>query len=142
MANDWECAGCVPFLMGLDMKNNILAIIFCFFLVPQIGVTDDVHSVSLMSLVVTPEKYVGKDVDVIGYASISLESNVLWFHREDALTGNVMNAVWLDVGKIVDVEKYDGKYIQLIGTFTLKSGHMGMYPGSILVDRIKVKEVK
>ena len=48
-----------------------------------------------------------------------------------------MNSFWLDIKNIKDAKQFNQEFIQLIGTFTLSKGHMGMYLGTIVVDRVK-----
>ncbi|MGI9101351.1 MAG: hypothetical protein ACR2IF_02800 [Terriglobales bacterium] len=102
-------------------------------------------SVSLMQLIVTPEKYDKKVVVVKGYVSLEFEDYGLYFSRDDYehLTGS--NGVWLDFepGVLKDktqIKELQGRYVLVEGVFDAKSfGHMGSFAGTLRrITRIQV----
>ncbi len=88
-------------------------------------------SVSLMTLIANPERYVGKMVRVIGFVQLEFEGNAIYLHEEDFRRAITDNALWLDVPQ--GFHGYEaGSYAIVEGTFTTKShGHMGMFSGEI-----------
>lgn len=97
-----------------------------------------IEDVSLMQLIVTPEKYDGKTVRVFGVSFIEFESNGIWFSKEQLEYGGMKNALWLEpdydaIGKNrAELAKYNGQYVLVEGVFNKnKLGHLGMYSGSL-----------
>lgn len=118
--------------------------LLCFF--APYAMSDEIETVSLMQLIVTPEKYAGKTIEVVGFVCFGFESDVIAFHKEDAEVSNEANSLWLTI-KDDDANKFSkfsNSYARVIGAFhPEQKGHMGMYPGAIQVERVVyVKEIK
>ena len=97
-----------------------------------------VASVSLMQLIVNPEKYHGKLVRVIGVSKIVFEGNSIWFTKEHYKYGITKNALWIvpDYKALgttpQELKKFNGKYVLMEGIFNKDNhGHLGMYSGSL-----------
>ena len=91
-------------------------------------------SVSIIQLIANPEKYNGKRVRIIGFVRIEFEGNAIYLHQDYEKLGIYSNALWLDVTDEIrkDREKYDGKYVIVVGTFDASNhGHMGLFSGTI-----------
>jgi hypothetical protein len=94
------------------------------------------HTLSLINLISTPEKYHGKKVQVIGYLNLEFEGNGLYLHKEDYEYSIYSNGFWVSfdkntIQKIVD-EKLNNEYVLLVGVFNMnKRGHMGLWSGEI-----------
>jgi hypothetical protein len=99
-------------------------------------------SVSLITLVGTPEKYNGQQVRVKGFLNLEFEGNGVYLHKEDYDLGIDKNALWIDLeGAKVDSTQYkicNKHYVILEGTFQMNNkGHHGSYSGAITkINRI------
>lgn len=94
------------------------------------------YNISMLRLIVTPEKYHNKTVQIIGYLNLEFEGNAIYFHKEDYDNGLSENAMWVnfsdDLAKKTDLKKYNKKYVIIVGKFDMNSkGHMGMFGGTI-----------
>lgn len=94
------------------------------------------YDISMLRLIVTPEKYHNKTVQIIGYLNLELEGNAVYFHQEDYEKGSSRNAMWVDfsddLAKKTDLEKCNKKYVIIKGKFDMNSrGHIGMFCGTI-----------
>lgn len=96
----------------------------------------DDFDISMLRLIVTPEKYHNKTVQIIGYLNLEFEGNAIYFHKEDYETGSSRNGMWVsfndELAKKKDLEKFSKKYVIIVGKFDMNSkGHMGMFGGSL-----------
>ncbi|SMP17594.1 hypothetical protein [Chryseobacterium profundimaris] len=94
------------------------------------------YNISMLRLIVTPEKYHNKTVQIIGYLNLEFEGNAIYFHKEDYDKRLSENAMWVnfsdDLVKKTDFKKYNKKYVIIVGKFDMNSkGHMGMFGGTI-----------
>lgn len=94
------------------------------------------YDISMLRLIVTPEKYHNKTVQIIGYLNLEFEGNAIYFHQEDYEKGSSRNGMWVDLSEDlvhkIDLKKYNKKYVIIVGKFDMNSkGHMGMFGGSI-----------
>ena len=88
-------------------------------------------SVSLVSLLVRPEDYHGKRVQVMGFAHYEFESDGLYLHRDDAAHGITRNGLWLE--RVVNWDSLSDHYVVVEGTFDAQhKGHFGMWSGAIV----------
>ena len=91
-------------------------------------------SISLIALIANPEKYVGKEIQVIGFATLEFEGNAVYLSKEAADMGNNASAVWLDLEglNVLNPEKLNRNHVFVAGTFDAENrGHMGMFAGTI-----------
>ncbi len=93
-------------------------------------------NISLLRLITTPEKYDGKQIQVIGYLNLEFEGNAIYLHKEDYSKGISNNGFWVNFSKEIAEKKnlndYSKKYVIIVGTFDMNSrGHMGMFGGTI-----------
>ncbi len=96
--------------------------------------SDEIHEVSLISILSNPEKYDGKYVMVAGFVRIAFEGNAIYFHREDCVTELTKNALWLngDFLNTVNAKQLDMKYTMIAGRFNAKNkGHMDLFSGAL-----------
>ena len=94
------------------------------------------YDISMLRLIVTPEKYHNKTVQIIGYLNLEFEGNAIYFHKEDYEKGSSRNGMWVsfsdDLAKKKDLKKYSKKYVIIVGKFDMNAkGHMGMFGGSL-----------
>ncbi|NML58844.1 hypothetical protein [Chryseobacterium cheonjiense] len=94
------------------------------------------YDISMLRLIVTPEKYHNKTVQIIGYLNLEFEGNAIYFHKEDYEKGSSRDGMWVnfsdDLAKKTDFKKYNKKYVIIKGKFDMNSkGHMGMFGGTI-----------
>lgn len=93
-------------------------------------------NISLIRLISTPEKYDGKQIQVIGYLNLEFEGNAIYLHKEDYSKGISNNGFWVNFSKEISEKKnlndYNQKYVIIVGTFDMNArGHMGMFGGTI-----------
>lgn len=96
----------------------------------------DEYDISMLRLIVTPEKYHNKTVQVIGYLNLEFEGNAVYFHQEDYEKGSSRNGMWVDFNEDLvhkkDLKKYNKKYVIIVGKFDMNSkGHMGIFGGTL-----------
>ena len=97
------------------------------------GANGETCAVSFISLIANPEKYAGRKIWVIGFATLEFEGNVLYLSREAAEINDMTSAIWLDVaGLKANPQAYDHKYVLITGTFNAENrGHIGMFAGTV-----------
>lgn len=84
---------------------------------------EQIEYVSILQLVVTPERFDGKLVWVIGYLSLNKERNELYIGPADEANGILENGVSVMRTRQLD-EKRDElnlKYVKIVGRFKLNS---------------------
>ena len=100
------------------------------------------ENVSLVKLIANPEKYNGKRIQVIGYLHLEFEGNAIYLHEEDFKRRISANSFWVEFSskltKKRDLNKFNDKYVIIIGTFNVnEKGHMRMF-GGILDDIVRL----
>jgi hypothetical protein len=75
--------------------------------------------VSLIALIANPEKYIGKQVRVDGYATVGFENNFLYLNPYDAQVFNTCNAVrlYLTAEQSKRWHHIDHNPVEVAGTF-------------------------
>ncbi|WDE02598.1 hypothetical protein [Thalassomonas actiniarum] len=87
------------------------------------GETEEVCSVTIAQLVITPERYHGKKVMVHGELSM---------HFEGTGVKSGDHKVWIQTDDIDKYSSLEGKHVLVQGTYNgLKFGHGGMWGGAI-----------
>lgn len=89
---------------------------------------------SLVSVVANPQRFGGRNIQVVGFVTLRFEENVLYLSREAAEVGDSSSAVWLDVASLTlsRPQDYDRHYVLLAGRFNAENrGHFGMFAGTI-----------
>lgn len=94
------------------------------------------YDISMIRLIATPEKYDGKQIQVIGYLNLEFEGTAIYLHKEDYSKGISDNGFWVnfskEIGERKNLNNYNKKYVIIAGTFDMNSrGHMGMFGGTI-----------
>jgi hypothetical protein len=103
---------------------------------------------SLISLISRPEKYDGKNVVVMGYASFGFEDSYLYLSPYDAQHLVKQNALWLDIKgyQFTSFRSLDHKTIAVEGIFHLPEnpknrGYWTNYPNGFLeVTKLRPSE--
>ena len=88
----------------------------------------------MVQLLADPQKFHGKQVQVIGFAHFEFEGNAIYLSKEDYDYGLTKNGLWLSVaGKDGgDTRDLNNTYVIVEGTVNAEmQGHMGMWSGSI-----------
>ena len=102
---------------------------------PKPGPDDTVQNVSLIQLIVLPEKFDGKPVRFIGFLRIEFEGDAIYLHREDFDHGISNNGVWIHIPADMTKHQKDEvnmHYVICAGVFKASDrGHMGMFSGAI-----------
>ena len=95
----------------------------------------------LVSLVVTPERYDGQHVRVIGFLTVRFEITAIYPHAHDFLIGATRNGIWAAVD--LDRTELHQTYVVLEGTFRADDhGHMAAYSGAIRdVTRLELRQI-
>ena len=98
---------------------------------PQI---QGVEQVSILQLIVTPERYDGKRVQVEGFLHLEFEGNVLYLSENDYIHHLYKNGLWVTRNLVIN-ERFrtlNSRYVIVIGTFdAANKGHMSMNSGSL-----------
>ncbi len=93
------------------------------------------EQIPLVRLVVSPEKYHGKRVRVIGFVRLEFEGNAVYVHKEDYQHALIGNGLWINVPNTLDSQGQKNrnmKYCIIEGTFDAKNtGHLGLWSGSL-----------
>jgi hypothetical protein len=90
--------------------------------------------VSLINLIVNPDKYNGKHVSVVGYLNLEFEGDALYLHKEDYLASIAKNSVWVHINqfKLKQSGKCNKHYVIINAVFDAgDTGHMGMFGGAL-----------
>ena len=98
---------------------------------PQIG---GVEQVSILQLIVTPERYDGKRVQVEGFLHLEFEGNVLYLSENDYIHHLHKNGLWVTRNSLINerFHKLNSQYVIVIGIFdAANKGHMSMNSGSL-----------
>ena len=95
-------------------------------------------SVSIIQLISNPEKYDQTKVRLIGVPRLEFEGEFICLNKESYQFWVSKNCLWISPNiKAINIpykelEKYNGKYVLIEGTFNLKNlGHGGMNSGAI-----------
>jgi hypothetical protein len=88
--------------------------------------------VSLVRLIVAPEKFDGHLVQVVGFCWLAFERRGLFLSEEDASRAVYENGVWLDLD---GHKELSGEYVLVEGTFNAKRFRVQGYNGAI--ERVK-----
>lgn len=105
---------------------------------------DRIVVVSMVQLIAAPEKYEGAKVSVIGfYRSVGLEDSAIYLMGEDARVRNVMSSIFITGytdGHFISSHAFERRlnnYVSVVGRFRSgPAGHMGLWPGEIVVDHL------
>ena len=103
------------------------------------GKTDHgIESVSLMQLIVNPDKYQDKHVRVIGVSRIEFEGNAIFFTKEHYENRVSENSLWIEPDyKVLEstpqqLKEFNGKYVLVEGVFNKNNkGHFAMNSGAL-----------
>jgi hypothetical protein len=96
--------------------------------------TSQYRSVSLISLIATPERYDNQKIYVEGFMHLGFEDNGLYLNETDYKNSIMQNSLWVKVSReqAKQFAKAQNKYVVIKGTFngTFK-GHEDMWSGSL-----------
>lgn len=141
---------------GKKMKRKIMLVFVGFALVAVLGFTcgtannnamslslkgtanQNIEDVSMMKLIVNPEKYHGELVRIIGVSRIEFEGDGVWFTKEHFNHSILKNSLWIEPDYNAlgatrqQLEQFNGKYVLMEGVFNKDNhGHLGMYSGAL-----------
>lgn len=103
-------------------------------------VSDDrVRVVSVVNLIATPDAFDNQWISVQGIASIKDDGSALFLSADDALYGNLSNAIWLVRPESAAWSSMHGKWVGVRGVFDADSqGRSGLFAGEIHdIDRFE-----
>ena len=93
------------------------------------------HSISIDSLIATPERYHGKKIQIAGYLNLEFEGNAIYLHKEDREKGLIENGFWVSFSDKLnkkEIQALNKSYVLIEGKFDMNShGHRGMFGGEI-----------
>ena len=96
-----------------------------------------VLTVSIVNLIATPGQHHDRTVRTAGVMRLEFEANALYLHQEDHDRRVASNAIWLEFGPEVPIDRQrelSGSYVAVEGRFDDKHrGHLGKYAGTIHV---------
>ncbi len=117
------------------MRNSVLSIVLLAGLcVSEISIgAADIVDVSILQLIVTPEKFDGKSVRLIAFCSTAFEYQGLFLSKDDCEQGITKNAVWVELRESDKKRssEIDRRYVVVEGVFTKDKGQLSMYSGTI-----------
>jgi hypothetical protein len=93
-----------------------------------------VERVSILQLIVTPERYDGKRVQVEGFLHLEFEGNALYLSENDYIHHLHKNGLWVMRNSVINerFQKLNSHYVIVIGTFdAANKGHMSMNSGTL-----------
>jgi hypothetical protein len=87
---------------------------------------------SLIQLIANPEKYDGKQVQVVGFLRLEFEGDALYLHEDDYKNGIYGNAIGIGVTRESKWSKGDVnmRYVMVVGTF--RAGKSNLHTGTIV----------
>ena len=101
-------------------------------------------SVSIVELIARPERNEARRVMVAGFLHLEFEGDALYLHIDDCKYHISKNAVWVSLSDDLRplAEKYNNRYVYLVGTFTAKrKGHCGLFSGELArITNIDIQE--
>lgn len=92
--------------------------------------------VSMMQIIVDPDKYDGKRVEIQGYYIMAFENNALYFHEDDYRYSIYKNAIWMGYNEYFfntfDIfAPYEG-YITIEGVYRkITPGYSSLFSGRL-----------
>lgn len=112
------------------MNSRLVAILLSVMVVCTTMVHAAAESVSMVALIANPEKYEGRQVQIIGFLNLEFEGNAIYLHEQDLEHAICKNGIWVSID-----DKHaglSGRYVLLEGVFTAKrQGHLGLWSGEI-----------
>jgi hypothetical protein len=101
---------------------------------PSVNLTQ-VTDVSILNLIVNPEKYKGLRVRTFGYLNLEFEGNGIYLHKEDYEHSLSKNGLWVEISRDSmrrpEIKQCIKHYVLIEGTFDEGEGHMGLFSGTI-----------
>jgi hypothetical protein len=101
---------------------------------------------SIIRLIVSPEKYQGQVVRLIGFLRLEFEGDAIYLHQDDYIHNITKNGLWVDRNDLVNnaSKLINDRYVLIEGTFDAHlTGHFGMWSGGIVdVRRITPWETR
>lgn len=95
------------------------------------GKPEPAQDVSIVQLIVNPEKYDGTRVVVRGFLVLEFEGSALYLHAEDFEHGIYRNGVWF-AGDSKANKPHARKHVSVEATFNAaKHGHLGLWAGTL-----------
>lgn len=97
-------------------------------------------NVSLIELLINPDRYHGQLIGVDGFVTLRFEHLALTFSQELSYHYSSRNSIWLyfdrDFLTEADWKRFNHRFVYIIGLFDKNShGHLGAYPGTIKMIR-------
>jgi hypothetical protein len=123
------------------MKVAVACILFLLTVLPC--ATDGQQAapacISLVQLIVNPEKYDGELVSVVAFLTIGEEGTGLWLHETDFLNGIDANALSVDRTKemYADRERLGLNYVLIEGIFRKNDRKLIGYPQTGRITRVQ-----
>ena len=84
-------------------------------------------------MLANPEKYDGKEIQIIGYLHLEFEGNGLYLHKED-YDHSIGNMIWVDATPDMKkaIKEINDKFVIIRGVFDAKHhGHLGLFLGTL-----------
>jgi hypothetical protein len=131
-------------LSGMFLK--VAGVGFLYFVVAAMSDASEpprsAPSVSLISLIATPEKFEGKYIRIegVGYLDSKHSLSALFLTREDKLKGNGANGIYLYLSSFfAKIDRLNNQFIIVQGVFrSADKGHLDSFQGSLVdIDRIE-----
>lgn len=101
---------------------KIVRLLALFVVVSSVAYSNaatQVQNVSLIELLIQPEKFDGRTIAVVGFLETSFDGSLLYLHREDSENWILENAIWVHRNELMDKNQgsLNRKYVKVIGKF-------------------------
>jgi hypothetical protein len=93
------------------------------------------QQVSIIALIANPDKYDGKQVQIIGFLRLEFEGDAIYIHQQDFEHAISKNGIWIDRPRDISpkqIAEVNNKYVLCQGTFKAANhGHMRIFSGAL-----------
>lgn len=93
----------------------------------------NIKRVDFPHLLEKPQLFDGKDIEVVGFATIEFERNALYVDSDSQKKSTFKKGVWLEIARTsFELKKYNGLKVLVRGVFRESNkGHMGLWKGAL-----------
>ena len=117
-------------------RRVLSVVILCCAIGPLMAdsqIVSETTQVSIMQLIVTPEKFDGRVISVEGFLVLGRERDVLFAHEVDATHLLLSNGLLVDRSEQMgrELKELDKKYVRVVGAFKFGGKHTMPFAGTI-----------
>jgi len=114
-----------------SINHPAIAVLLLFFIfnsvfAENLAVAESVPMVRILS---NPQDFEGKTVMTIGYAVVEFENCAIFLSKEHAKVKDNLSSVWLADSDFEKIKSFSGKWVLLVGKFSMKRIGINDYCG-------------